>query len=169
MLKLYTLLCALLLGLTGCYVEVDDPAKLPVYRPVLMARTSLEQAVGLLPARELHNTGKMMRYGRYILVNERYEGLHILDNQNPTSPQNVGFLRIPGSLDIAMRGRLLYADNAVDLVTIDLANLPNVRVLGRVRNAFSELAPPEQASIEAGYLPENRPPDAIVVGWQHVK
>jgi LVIVD repeat len=169
--KLYLLLAALGLsaGLTGCFSHFDDANELPVYRPVLMARTSLEQAVALVPAREMHNTGKIYRQGNYVLINERYEGLHIIDNHDPAQPQNVGFLRIPGSLDIAMRGTTLYADNAVDLVTVDLSNPTSVRVLGRVRDAFPELAPPEASSIEESYRPENRPPDAIVVGWQKVK
>ncbi|GAB2956892.1 hypothetical protein GCM10027048_23980 [Hymenobacter coalescens] len=168
--KLYLLLAGLGLGLplAGCYVEVDEPATLPTYRPLLMARATLEQAVAVVPPRELHNPGKIYRKGTFVFINERYEGLHIIDNQDPTRPRPVSFLRIPGSIDLAVRGNLLYADNAVDLVTIDLTNPASIRVVGRVRNAFPELAPPEAASIEPGYRPENRPADAIVVGWQKV-
>ncbi|RTQ50877.1 hypothetical protein EJV47_09695 [Hymenobacter gummosus] len=169
--KVYLLLAALALctGLSGCFTNFDDRSDLPVYRPVLMARTSLEQSVSLVAARDMHNTGKIYRQGTYVFINERYEGLHIIDNRDPSRPQNVGFLRIPGSLDVAMRGTTLYADNAVDLVTLDLSNPANVRVISRVRDAFPELAPPEASSIEESYRPENRPADAVVVGWQKVK
>ncbi|GAB3831291.1 LVIVD repeat-containing protein [Hymenobacter jeollabukensis] len=162
--------CALLL-LPGCYVKQDDPksTSLPVYRPLLMTRAHLEQAVALLPPRDVQAPGKTYCRGSYLLVNEQYEGIHIIDNQDPARPRKVGFLRIPGSLDVAMRGPVLYADNAVDLVTIDLTDPANARVLGRVRNVFPELPLPETASIEPGYRAENRPPDAVVVGWQKVQ
>ncbi|OON69796.1 hypothetical protein [Hymenobacter sp. CRA2] len=160
--------CSLLLSLSGCYIEIEPQTELPVYRPLLMARANLEQAVALVPAQGIHNPGKMYLKGQYAFINERYEGIHIIDNQDPTQPRNIGFLRIPGSLDISMRGNLLYADNAVDLVTLDLSNPTQVRVVSRLRNVFPELAPPEQATIEAGYQPDNRPADAIVVGWQKV-
>ncbi|MCC3158016.1 hypothetical protein LJ737_12270 [Hymenobacter sp. 15J16-1T3B] len=163
------LTCCALLLLPGCYVQQDEPKSLPVYRPLLMTRATLEQAVALLPPRDVQVPGKIYSQGSYLLVNEQYEGLHILDNHDPAHPRNVGFLRVPGSLDVAMHGTVLYADNAVDLVTVDLSDPANARVLGRVRNVFPELPLPETASIEPGYRAENRPPDAVVVGWQKVQ
>lgn len=158
----------MLLSLTGCYIQVDPKSELPVYRPLLMARANLEQSVALVPAQAIHNPGKMYLKGPYAFINERYEGVHIVDNQDPAHPRNIGFLRIPGSLDLSMRGNLLYVDNAVDLVGLDLSNPAQVRVVSRVRNVFPELALPEPATIEAGYQPENRPADAVVVGWQKI-
>ncbi|UYZ57651.1 LVIVD repeat-containing protein [Hymenobacter latericus] len=164
-----TLLAAgLLLGLPGCFIDIDERPALPPYRPLLMARATLEQSVALVPARPMRNTGKIYLKGSYVFINERYEGIHIIDNHDPAKPRNAGFLRIPGNIDVAMRGSLLYADNAVDLVIVDLADPTAARVVGRTRNAFPELAPPEPASIEPEYRPENRPTDAIVVGWQKV-
>ncbi|AYA37353.1 hypothetical protein D3Y59_10005 [Hymenobacter oligotrophus] len=162
------LTAGLLLGLSGCFIDVDERPVLPPYRPILMSRATLEQSVALVPARTMRNTGKIYLKDKYVFINERYEGIHIIDNHDPAQPRNVGFLRIPGNVDVAMRGALLYADNAVDLVTVNLADPANARVVGRTRNAFPELAPPEPASIEPEYRPENRPADAVVVGWQKV-
>ncbi|GAA4371911.1 hypothetical protein [Hymenobacter koreensis] len=133
-----------------------------------MSRSALEQSVALVAARDLHNTGKIFIKGPYVYINERYEGVHIIDNTDPAQPRNVGFLRIPGNLDVSMRGNLLYADNAEDLVTLDVSDPSAVRVSSRVRRAFPELAPPEQADVIEEYRPENRPADAVVVGWQKV-
>ncbi|WP_400192263.1 hypothetical protein [Hymenobacter sp. B81] len=172
MLKRYALLLSaglLSLGLSGCWIQIDEGEPLPPrYRPILMSRASLEQAVTLQPARALHNTGKIYLQGRYLFINERYEGLHIIDNQDPSQPRNVGFVRIPGNLDVSMRGGLLYADNAVDLVTLDVSDPAQVRVRSRVRGAFPELAPPEPTNLEPEFMPENRPADAVVVGWQAI-
>lgn len=165
----YVLLASLLL-LSGCYFKKDDASSaLPVYRPLLMARSALEQSVALLPARELRTPGKACRQGQYLFISERYEGVHIINNQDPTRPQKIGFLRIPGTLDLSVRNYLLYADNGVDLITVDWSNLSAVRVVGRVRAALPELPLPEAATVEAGYRPEDRPAEAVVIGWQRVK
>lgn len=167
--KYYALLVSLLL-LSGCYFKKDTASSaLPVYRPLLMARAALEQSVAMLPARELRVPGKTCRQGQYLFISERYEGVHIINNQDPTNPQKVGFLRIPGTLDLSVRGSLLYADNAVDLITVDLSNLSAVRVIGRVRGALPELPLPEAATVEAGYRTEDRPFEAVVIGWQRVQ
>lgn len=171
--KLFTYLSGLLLLLTlqACS-STDEPEPTGYYdgyAPQLMDRTVLEQSVTTLPARALHNTGKIYLYGRYLFINERYEGVHVIDNQNPALPRIISFIRIPGNVDIAVKGNLLYADNGPDLVTIDITNPAAAQVQGRVRDAFRELPMPETAPMPTECFPENRPANAVVVGWQKVK
>jgi hypothetical protein len=52
----------------------------------------------------------------------------VIDNRNPASPQNVAFISIPGNLDLALKGNILYADLYTDLVTLDISNPLNVVV-----------------------------------------
>lgn len=168
--KLYAILLGggLLMSLTACPGLVDpmDRAPLPQYKPLLMARTQLEQAVAVLPPRELHNTGKIYLRDPYIFINEQYEGVHIINNLDPEHPQPVAFLRIPGNVDVAMKGNLLYADSGSDLLTFDMSNVQAARLLNRVREAVPELPMPETGEIPAEYQPQNRPADAVVIGWQ---
>ncbi|UPL49634.1 hypothetical protein [Hymenobacter sublimis] len=167
--QLYSLLVGgtFLLSLTACpMVEPIDRVPLPSYKPLLMARTQLEQAVAVLPPQEMHNTGKIYLRDPYILINEQYQGVHIIDNHDPSRPQPVAFLRIPGNVDVAMKGNLLYADSGPDLLTFDLANVRAARLLHRVREAVPELPMPETAQVPAEYQVKNRPADAVVVGWQ---
>ncbi|GAB3298050.1 LVIVD repeat-containing protein [Hymenobacter tenuis] len=161
------LLATLLLSLSAC--PIIDPVEripLPRYKPLLMARPQLEQAVAVLPPQPLHNTGKIYLHDPYLFINERYEGIHIINNENPAHPQPVAFLRIPGNVDVAMKGALLYADSGSDLLTFDLSNPPAARLLYRLREAIPELAMPENGDIPVEYQPQNRPADAVVVGWQ---
>ena len=132
-----------------------------------MTRAGLEESVTALPARALHNTGKIYLWGRYIFINELYEGLHIIDNQDPSHPQAVAFLRIPGNVDMAVRDHLLYVDNGPDLVTLDLRDVRAPRVTSRVRDAFRELPPP-QFGYAATACVTDRPANTVVVGWQYV-
>lgn len=166
--KLYSGLLgsSLLLVLTACPTIDRWEEPLPYYRPLLMARTQLEQAVASLPPQAMHNTGKIYLHSHYVLVNEQYEGVHIIDNLDPARPQPVAFLRIPGNVDVAMKGSVLYADSGPDLLTFNLSNPRQPQLLHRVRDAVPELPMPEPGPLEPEYQPENRPADAVVVGWR---
>jgi hypothetical protein len=136
------------------------------YRPVLMTRSALENSVAALPPQVMHNTGKIYLRGAYVFVNEKFEGIHVIDNTNPAQPRPVSFLRIPGNVDLAVRGNLLYADNGPDLVTLDITDPAHVQPTGRVRDAFRELPIPEWSPLEEAYQPANRPSNSVVVGWR---
>jgi hypothetical protein len=138
------------------------------YRPLFMTRTVLESSVAALPPQTLHNTGKIFLRGPYIFINEKYEGIHIIDNHDPTNPHPISFLRIPGNVDMAVQGNLLYADNGPDLVTVDISNPERAQLASRVRDAFRELPMPEPGPLEDANLPANRPADVVVIGWRHL-
>jgi hypothetical protein len=53
-------------------------------------------------------------------------GIHIIDNANPQSPQRIAFIDIPGNLDMAVKGNMLYADLYTDFVTLDITDPHNV-------------------------------------------
>lgn len=154
------------LSLTACPSVDRWEQPLPQYKPLLMARGQLEAAVAVLPPQDMHNTGKIYLRDPYIFINERYQGLHIIDNQDPSRPQPIAFVRIPGNVDVAMKGDRLYADSGADLLTFDVSNARQVRLVNRVRNAVPELPMPELGEVPKDYQAENRPADAVVVGWQ---
>jgi hypothetical protein len=164
---------ALLLGLLlllGCARQEPAPEysylTYATYRPVLMTRPALESSVAALPAQTMHNPGKIYLHGKYVFVNEKFTGIHVIDNSNPAQPRPVSFLRIPGNVDLAVRGNLLYADNGPDLVTLDISDPAHAQPTGRVRDAFRELPMPEWTTLEEAYQLANRPSGSVVVGWR---
>jgi hypothetical protein len=164
---------ALLLGLLtllACTRQEPEPDTTSYlvyasYRPLLLARATLESSVAAVAPQALHNTGKIYLRGAYVFVNEKYEGIHVIDNHDPANPRPVSFLRIPGNVDLAVRGNLLYADNGPDLVTIDISDPAHAKPTGRVRDAFRELPMPESGPLEEAYQPTKRPANTVVVGW----
>lgn len=147
-----------------------QPSVLTQYRPVLMSRTQLESAVAGLPPRALQVPGKIFAGNRYLFVNEQYQGIHVFDNADPAHPAAVAFLRIPGNLDLAVRGTLLYADNGPDLLTLDISDPTRMQVLSRTRDALPEVQPPlRNLVLPTQYQPANRPAGSVVVGWEKVK
>jgi len=86
--------------------------------------------------RKLEIPGKIYYYNEMIMINERYEGIHIYDNSDPSAPESLGFLAIPGNLDVAIKNDIMYADSYVDLLTIDVSDLRNPSLMCRDELVF---------------------------------
>jgi hypothetical protein len=164
---------ALLLGLVAllaCARQEPEPDNSYLvyasYRPLLMTHAALASSVAAVAPQPLHNAGKIFLRGPYVFVNEKYEGIHIIDNHDPANPRPVSFLRIPGNVDMAVRGNLLYADNGPDLVTIDISDPAHAKLTSRVADAFQELPMPEAGPLEEACQPANRPANTVVIGWR---
>ncbi len=112
---------------TRTFVRLD-----PIYRTIAEIRVGV---VAQGP-RELRNPGKIYVYDHYLFINERNEGIHVLDNSDPANPVNLAFWSIPGNIDIAIRGNLLYADQYVDLLTINISDMQNPQLVCRSNDAF---------------------------------
>jgi hypothetical protein len=136
---------ALLLGLVvsmssclkdSCEREVTFTSYTPIYKTFDEIRSG--EVLSESP-REMCNPGKIYFYNNYIFINESREGVHIIDNSMPESPANIGFISIPGNEDISIKNDMLYANNYVDLLTIDISNLQNVSLVSRTESVFPPL------------------------------
>jgi hypothetical protein len=70
------------------------------------------------------------------LINEFHAGIHIYDNSDPSNPTALSFLPIPGNVDMAIRNDRLYADNYVDLLTFDVSDPSQPKLLNRLEEVF---------------------------------
>lgn len=136
------------------------------YFPILMEREQLEKSVIYREAQDIENPGKIYYKDGFIFLNEKYKGIHVIDNSDPSDPQNVGFINIPGCIDMAIKNTSLMADNAVDLVTVNIQDFPQISVTSRIRNAFPESTPPGETFIPYMFSSGNRPKNTIIVGWE---
>ncbi len=160
-------IAAAALALASCDpVQGDSPdfINATAYEPILMQRADLEQSIKLKGARSLQNTGKIYVKDPFLFINEKYEGVHIYNNVDPTDPKNIGFIQIPGNVDIAIKDNIIYADNSVDLVALEWDGT-NLTVKDRDRDVFPEITPPDFGAVPTDYLPENRPANTVIVKW----
>ena len=140
-------------------------ARDPVHRegthmPVFMSREALDHSVKYISeARDMVQTGKIYYRAPYIYVNERYKGVHVINNADPAAPANEGFILAPGCIDMAVKGNILYLDNAVDLVSFDL---DSKQVTSRIRDVFPEPLPPN----DFFYYGMLRPEGYVLVEWK---
>ncbi|MCB0652593.1 MAG: hypothetical protein KDC85_15050 [Saprospiraceae bacterium] len=109
--------------------------------------------------------GKIYYKNGLLFVNEKFKGVHIIDNSDPTHPEKIKFIEIVGNKDISIKGDRLYADNYTDLVTLDISDLNNITVLSRLKDIYPKAA---QAYPEAyeGYFECVNNSLGIVVGWE---
>jgi hypothetical protein len=146
-----------------------DPIQESSYSALLMSRTELEKSIQFQEAKLISNIGKIYSKDSRIYITEKYKGIHVIDNTNPASPVKIGFIRVPGCLDLAIKNNSLYVDNSVDLVTIDISNLPQIKVTGRLENVFPEPLPPDLTYIPNKYSQDNRPANTVIVEWKKSK
>lgn len=147
--------------------NIDDLGLQEGVRPIYADFDTWDEIISL-PAQPIENLGKIYYKDPYIFVNERFKGIHVFDNSDPTQPTPIAFIQIYGSEDIAISGNILYADNYTDLVAIDISDLNNVRVVNRVENLYTResKAFPEGYS---GYFECVDEGKGFVVGWEEAE
>jgi hypothetical protein len=147
--------CVAIAALTGTSVMSTG------YAPVFMERAELERSVFFDPApRAMANPGKIYYREPFIYVVERYKGVHLIDNSVPATPRDKGFIVAPGCMDVAVKGDVMFLDNAVDLVAFDLEAK---RVTKRVKEVFPEPAAPDGVNRYVA-----TPGGMVLVGWKSV-
>lgn len=104
----------------------------PVYKTAAECRVG----ISVQAPTELRNPGKLYLAGQYLFINEKNEGIHVIDNADPANPKQIAFWSIPGNVDIAIRGQYLYADQYIDLLTIDISDMQNPQLVCRTEEAF---------------------------------
>lgn len=104
--------------------------------PIYKSLDEIRQDISIEDPRALYNPGKIYFYNNYILLNEVREGIHVIDNSDPANPVKVAFIIIPGNVDMAVKNDVLYADNFIDLLAIDISNPEKPVVKTRTENVF---------------------------------
>ncbi len=137
LLKLMMVVLVLSALFTSCLKDVGHKTY-KVYTPVIEQTSTLRSQVKSSPAIAVSNAGKLFTIGNYIFLNEKYKGIHVIDNTNPSNPINLSFINIPGNLDVAVSGNTLYADCYTDLLTIDITNPTNIVVKNTIEDIFSD-------------------------------
>lgn len=165
LLKILALL--MLVFIFGC-IRRAEPIVYTKYTPILVAKSTLINSVKLQPAGSIETAAKIYYKDQYIFISEQFKGVHIIDNANPSKPINKAFIAVMGCVDMAIKNDVMYVDNAIDLVAIDLNEIQkgNLKILKRVANVFPEVAPPDAGAIPDMFNKQNRPQGTVIVDWK---
>ena len=119
------------------------------YDPVMMSASEFRKDIKTEDSRPLENPGKIYFYDKYLLINEMGRGIHFYDLSNAQNPVKVVFYDIPGNFDMAIKNNILYVDNVVDLVSIDISDVVNPKTIHRVENYNGDF--PQQNDMYRAY------------------
>lgn len=126
-----TLIVSAVLGLLFSFTSCERTEKVlkqrgyqPIYENEIAENIQLSQ-----PARSLSNPGKIYIYQNYLFVNERGEGIHVVDNTDPSNPIQLAFYEIPGCYDMAVKGTTLYANLGNGVVALDISTVQEAKMV----------------------------------------
>ncbi len=133
------LLFAFLISLSSCFEDDCESTRTFIeFEPVYIQPEEFRiDNIEYFESRLLENPGKIYYYNNTLIVNEKYEGIHLYDNADPSAPAYMGFISIPGNLDVSIKDNILFADNYVDLLTIDIADMRSPQLLDREEEVFN--------------------------------
>ncbi len=152
-----------MLGIVSCKDTSVEYRKYTANVPQYMSYDAMRKSVKATAASEILSAGKIYIKDNYLFINEKYKGIHVYDNTNPASPVNLAFIDIPGNVDLAVRGHYLYADNYVDLVVLDIANVNVPIEVARIQNIFPYTIPEATESYPIANIDQEQ---GVIVGWQ---
>jgi len=121
--------------LTSCSKDTCESTFTYVrYDPVYKTNEQLSEDIRFVAERELKNPGKIYYYQHFLLISDREEGVHVIDNRDSKNPKSLGFIEIAGNIDIAFAGNYIYADTYLNILVIDIADIEDPKVVGSIND-----------------------------------
>ncbi|MCK0190993.1 hypothetical protein [Arenibacter sp. F20364] len=156
-------------GFVSCNDEDDGKyEEYLVAKPLKMSKAEFKKAIDVIAPIPLDESGKIYVYGEYIFINDKYKGVHVVDNSDPKAPEKIAFIKIPGNVDISVKGNYLYADSVTDLIVLDISDINNIKTVNRLENVLRDnvIFPFEVDIYEWQDIDYE---NDIVIGWETVR
>lgn len=127
-----------------------------------------DEGISMQSPQGFKSLGKIYYQPPFLFINETGRGLHIIDNSDPYSPEKVKFIKIPGNLDLAMKGNYLYVNHMRDMVLLRI-DKDEVVELQRLKNAFNDKhGNDEYPKNYRGYFICPDPEEGKVIYWEDI-
>ncbi len=138
-----------------------------VARPLVMSRAEFVNSVDVVSPLPIKESGKIYAYQDYVFINDKFKGVHVIDNTNPAAPQKIAFIKIAGNVDISIKDNYLYADSITDLIVLDISNINTIEIVNRMENVLRDnvIIPFEAQIFEWGSIDYE---NDIIIGWETV-
>jgi hypothetical protein len=155
----------LCLAIFSCNNDKVEYEMVTVATPEILSKADFRTSVEVLGPQNIDEAGKIYAYSNYIFVNDKFQGVHIIDNTNPEIPQAIAYIKIPGNVDISIKNNFLYADSSVDLLVFNISDINSVQLVERLEDVFSVYD--YQIPIEAQEINWNNFDfnNQVIVGW----
>jgi hypothetical protein len=160
---IFAMMMAAVLFTSACRDKVFEKVTYTANVPEYMGFEEFRGSVKSSDAQQLSNPGKIYFKDNLLFINEMGQGIHVVDNSNPASPQIISFITIPGNYDLAIRGNILFADSYIDLVALDISDPLKPFEVDRLKDAFPNVLPPFDQALPIADLDFTK---GVVVSWK---
>jgi hypothetical protein len=164
--QLFIILTSFILLFTSCIRDTENPSEILGVKAIYLQKDEIQ--IGSAEARPFDCLGKIVLQNPYIYINEKYQGVHVIDNTDPEFPITVAFWNIPGNIDFTINGDIMFADNSRDIYVIDISDIQNIVVKSTQENAYT--VPRSEQFFPPDYLGSFECVDTslgIVIGWEN--
>ncbi|MEX0988262.1 MAG: hypothetical protein WD052_12370 [Bacteroidales bacterium] len=131
--------------------------------PVYLSYDELRKSIGVEEPAAITKPGKIFFKDNYIFINEFMEGVHVIDITDPSSPESIGFIPVPGNIDMAIKDSILYLDSYTDLVMIDISDPGAAKEVKRIEDVLAYTLPPYDSDYPLAIIDED---EGVVTGWE---
>lgn len=152
-----------LITLISCRDKMVQQKTFTANVPIYMSKEDFRSSVFSKPAQPIQNPGKIFFHQQYLLIGDKEQGIHIIDNSNPSNPFNLTYINIPGNIDFYALGDRLFADSFTDLVEIDIHNFNAIKEVQRKENVFHPFFPEYNTNYPLAHI---RDTSGVIVGWR---
>ena len=118
-------------------VEIEGLNKNIGYVPEKFVTSNALKDFTLTSPIRISNAGKILLVGRFLLIGEGKEGIHVFDNIIPQDPRAIAFIKIPAITDFLLKNSTLIVSNGDDLVAINVSALDEIAVRGVLPESIS--------------------------------
>ena len=157
----------LAMALAGLSCEDNKNGNLEEYQvavPITMSAEEFQNSVDIVAPLPIDESGKIYVFGDFVFINDKYEGIHVIDNRDPFSPNKIAFIKIPGNVDMAVKNQFLYADSIRDLLVFDISDINNISLVNRLSNVLRDniIWPFEADAVDYSGFGDG---SEVLVGW----
>lgn len=131
--------------------------------PIYLSYDELRTAVEIEDPVEILKPGKIYFKDDYIFINEFMEGVHVVDISDPSSPEQKGYIPVPGNIDMAIKDNILYLDSYTDLVLIDVTDPANPAEHTRIKDILDYTLPQWDEDYPLADIDED---EGVVIDWE---
>lgn len=126
------------LAMFSCTKEEPEFFSGPGKYPVYIASDQLDN-IANLASKTVENVGPIFLLDDLFFMTDLGKGIQVFDIQDSTMVMPLTFIQIPAVTDFTTDGNLLYADSWMDLVTLDISDLYQVKLVNRVEGVIDPL------------------------------
>lgn len=131
--------------------------------PIYMDYESFRASVKMEGPRAIQVQGNIYKKDHYLLIVEPNQGIHFINNANPSAPVKMGFLNVIGCTGMSMKDDYLYVNSYTDLVVVDVGSWTQPKEVARLKDIFPQVLPAYNDQYPLAKIDKER---GIVVGWE---